>query len=68
MQLLDSWKDLAEGDYTMRVGIGDAVSARAVGVSNLIFSKNCYLNLNDMLFIPDFHWNLIYVSKIRIVY
>ena len=47
----------------MRVRIGNAVFARAVGVSNLNFSNNYYLNLNDMLFIPDFCRNLIFVSK-----
>ena len=48
----------------MRVGTGDAVSARAVGVSSLKFSNNCYLNLNDVLFILGFGRNLISVSKL----
>ena len=64
LQLLDSWRDLAEGDYTMRVGTGDAVSARAVGVSSLNFLNNCYLLLNNVLFIPGFRRNLISVSKL----
>ena len=64
LQLLDSWKDLAEGDYTMRVGTGDVVSARVVRVSSLKFFNNCYLNLNDMLFIPGFRRNLISISKL----
>ena len=47
----------------MRVGTGDAVSARAVGVSSLNFLNNCHLLLNNVLFIPGFHRNLISVSK-----
>ena len=64
LQLLDSWRDLAEGDYTMRAGTGDAVSARAVGVSSLNFLNNCYLILNNVLFIPGFRRNLISISKL----
>ena len=64
LQLLDSWRDLAEGDYTMIVGTVDAVSARAVGVSSLSLINNSYLNLNDVLFIPGFRINLISVSKL----
>lgn len=63
LQLLDSWRDLAEGDYTMRVGTGDAMSARAMGVSTLNFLNNCYLNLHKVLFILGFRRNLISVSK-----
>ena len=64
LQLLDSWRDLAEGDYTMRVGTGDAVSAREVGVYSLNFINNSYLNLNNVLFIPGFRRNLISVSRL----
>ena len=63
LQLLDSWRDLTEGSFTMRVGTGDAVSAKAVGVSNLNFNKS-YLCLNDVLYIPGFRRNLISVSKL----
>ena len=48
----------------LRVGTGDGVSARAVGVSSLNFINNSYLNLNNVLFIPGFRMNLIYVSKL----
>ena len=64
LQLLDSWRDLAEGAYTMRVGTEDAVSAKAVGVSSLNLINNSYLNLNNVLFIPSFRRNLISVSKL----
>ena len=48
----------------MGVETGDVVSARAVGVSSLNFSNNCYLNLNDVLFILGFRRNLISISKL----
>src|SRR5215813_13567632 len=64
LELLDSWKDLAEGVFPMKVGTGDAVSAREVGVSSLEFLNKCYLNLNIVLYIPGFCRNLISVSKL----
>ena len=63
LQLLDSWRDLAEGSFTMRVGTGDAVSAKAVGDSKLNFN-NSYLCLNGVLYIPGFRRNLISVTKL----
>src|SRR5215813_6738506 len=48
----------------MKIGTGDAVSIRAVGDSHLNFMNNCYLNLNNVFFIPSFRGNLIFVSKL----
>src|SRR5215813_2498834 len=48
----------------MKVGTGDAVSARAVGVSRLEFLNKSYLNLNNVQYIPSFHRNLISISKL----
>ena len=48
----------------MRVRTGDAVSAKALGVSSLNFINNSYLNLNNVLFILSFRRNLISVSKL----
>src|SRR5215813_10603297 len=64
LQLLDSWKDLIEGDFPMKVGTGDAISARVVGVFRLEFLNKCYLNLNNVLYIPSFRRNLISISKL----
>src|SRR5215813_5014129 len=64
LQLLDSWKDLTEGDFPMKVRTRDVVSARAVGVSRLEFLNKSYLNLNNVLYIPGFYRNLISVSKL----
>src|SRR5215813_3509012 len=57
-------ENLAEGDFPMKIRTGDAVSARAVGVSRLEFLNKCYLNLNNVLYIPGFRRNLISVSKL----
>ena len=64
LQLLESWRDLTEGDFTMRVGTGVTVSAKASGVSKLEFSNKYYLELNNVLYIPGFSRNLISVSKL----
>ena len=48
----------------MKVGTGDAVSARVVGVSRLEFLNKSYLNLNNVLYILSFRRNLISVSKL----
>ena len=63
LQLLDSWRDLSEGSFTMRVRTGDAVSAKVVGDSKLNFN-NSYLCLNGVLYIPGFRRNLMSVTKL----
>ena len=50
IQLLDSCRDLAEGNFTMRFGTRDAVLVRVVGVASFHISNNSYLNINKELF------------------
>ena len=51
-------------DVTMRVGSGDVISAKAVGVARLNF-RNKFLVLNNVFFIPCFQRNLIFVSMLH---
>ena len=64
LQWTDSWTQLEEGAFSMRVGSGDVVSARAVGVIRLRFNNNNFILLNNVFFIPGFTRNLISVSKL----
>ena len=48
----------------MRVGSGEVISAKAVGVTRLNF-RNKFLVLNNVFFIPCFRINLIYVSMLH---
>ena len=48
----------------MRVGSGEVVSAKAVGVARLNF-RNKFLVLNNVFFIPGFRRNLISVSMLH---
>ena len=50
IQLLDSCRDLAEGNFIMRFGTRDVVSVRVVGVTSFYISNNSYLNINKELF------------------
>ena len=53
LQSLSSYTELADGDYTMKVGNGARVSAKAVGDVRLRFRENKFLVLNNVYFIPD---------------
>ena len=62
--MLSSSRELADKDVTMRVGSGEVVSAKAVGVARLNF-RNKFLVLNNVFFIPGFMRNLIFVSMLH---
>ena len=62
--MLSSSRELADRDITMRVGSGEVVSTKAVGVAHLNF-RNKFLVLNNVFFIPRFRRNLIYVSMLH---
>ena len=51
LQMLESTKQLEQGEMTIRVGSGALVSAKACGTVRLNF-KNNFLVLNNVLFIP----------------
>ena len=63
-QMLSSSRELADRDVTMRVGSGDVVSAKAVGVAHLNL-RNKFLVLNNVFFIPGFRRNLISISMLH---
>ena len=62
--MLSSSREIADKDVTMRVGSGEVVSAKAVGVACLNF-RNKFLVLNNVFFIPGFRRSLIYVSMLH---
>ena len=64
LKMLSSLRELADRDVTMRVGSGEVVSAKAVGVARLNF-RNKFFVLNNVFFIPSFRRNLIYVSMLH---
>ena len=64
LQMLSSSRELANRDVTMRVGSGEVVSAKAVGVARLNF-RNKFLVLNNVFFIPGFRINLISISMLH---
>ena len=63
LQMLSSSRELADRDVTVRVGSGEVVSAKAVGVARLNL-RNKFLVLNNVFFIPGFRRNLISVSML----
>ena len=64
LQMLSSSRELADRDVTMRVGSGEVVSAKAMGVARLNF-RNKFFILNNVFFIPGFRRNLISVSMLH---
>ena len=62
--MLSSSRALAHRDVTMRVGSGEVVSTKAVGVACLNF-RNKFLVLNNVFFIPGFRRNLIFFSMLH---
>ena len=64
LQMLSSSRELADRDITMRVGSGEVISTKVVGVARLNF-KNKFLVLNNVFFIPGFRRNLISVSMLH---
>ena len=64
LQMLSSSRELADRDVTMRVGSGEVVLTKAVGVSRLNF-RTKFLVLKKVFFIPGFRRNLIYVSMLH---
>ena len=64
LQMLSSSRELADRDITIRVGSGEVISTKVVGVARLNF-KNKFLDLNNVFFIPGFRRILIYVSMLH---
>ena len=64
LQMLSYSRELADRDVTMRVGNGQVISAKVVGVTRLNF-RNKFLVLNNLFFIPGFGRNLISVSMLH---
>ena len=64
LQMLSSSRELADRGVTMRVGSGEVVPTKAVGVACLNF-RNKFLVLNNVFFIPSFRRNLISVSMLH---
>ena len=64
LQSLSSYTELDDGDYTMKVGNGARVLAKAVGEVRLPFRENKFLVLNNVYFIPDIRRNLMSVAKL----
>ena len=62
--MLSSSRELTDRDVTMRVGSGEVVSAKAVGVARLNF-RNKFFVLNNVFFILGFRRNLIFVSMLH---
>ena len=63
LQWTDSWTEIKEGAFSMRVGTWNVVSARVVRAARLAFN-NCFLSLDNVYYIPGFTRNLISVSKL----
>ena len=64
VQMLSSSRGLVDRDVTIRVGSGEVVSAKVVGVTRLNF-RNKFLVLNNVFFILGFRRNLISVSMLH---
>ena len=56
--------NLLIGTLLQKVGSGEVVSTKAVGVACLNF-RNKFLVLNNVFFIPGFRRNLIYVFMLH---
>ena len=61
--MTDYWTEIEEGAFSIRVGIGNVVSARAMGAVRLAFN-NCFLPLANVYYIHGFTRNLILVSRL----
>ena len=62
--MLSSSRELVDKDVSKRVGSGEVVSTKAVGVARLN-CRNKFLVLNNVFFIPGFRRNLISVSMLH---
>ena len=51
-QETSSWRMLADGEITLRVGTGEVVSARSVGNLKL-FLGDRFIILDNVLFVPE---------------
>ncbi|RYE04781.1 MAG: hypothetical protein EOP33_08580, partial [Rickettsiaceae bacterium] len=63
LQVFDSWEELRGDELQLRVGNGESVTAKALGIVRLRFG-NKYLILDSVYFIPGFCRNLISVSEL----
>ena len=63
LQWTNSWTEIEEGAFSMHVGTGNVVSARAVGAVRLAY-KNCFLLLDNVYYILGFTRNLILLSRL----
>ena len=62
LQMLSSFRELADEDFTMRMGNNSVVSGKVVGEVRLQFRNNKFLVLNKFYYIPGFRRNFISVS------
>ena len=62
LQMLSSFRELADEDFTMRMGNDSIVLAKVMGEVRLQFRNNKFLDLNNVYFILGFRRNLISVS------
>ena len=63
LQRVNSWRQLKPGEMALKVGIGEVVSAVAVGSIKLFFQKK-FMLLDNVYIVPRIKRNLIYVSKL----
>ena len=64
LQMLSSSRELVDRDVTMRVGSGEVISAKAMGVTHLNL-RNKFIVLNNVFFFPGLRRNLISVSMLH---
>ena len=57
------FQQFEEGEMMLKVGIGDIMSARAVGETNLFF-ENRFMFLENLYRVPKIKRNLIFVSRL----
>ena len=65
LQLLEKWNYLKSRELKLKVGNGEMVSVRARGKAKLKF-QNRILELDNVLYIPNFSRNLVSVSCLQL--
>ena len=63
LEILISSRQLAEGEFNLRVGTGTVVSVVAVGIVNLYFQNNS-LFFKKCYYIPSLKRNLISIGRL----
>ena len=62
--MFSSLREVVDRDVTMRVGSGEVIPAKAMGVARLNF-RNIFIVLSNAFFIPGFRRTLISVSVLH---